>query len=100
MVCGRFCVKQCGPSRRHVRNASAVLENFAPHQKRLFQHYLPEPTLASAGLEQTRPGKPFRHPALYSVRSDSMRADHKETRTLRQTRYSAQAFTAVEHIAS
>jgi hypothetical protein len=36
MVHGRFCAKQCGPSRRHVRNASAVLENFARHAKKTF----------------------------------------------------------------
>src|SRR6478672_5504212 len=36
MVRGRFCAKQCGPSRRHVRSASPVLENFARHPKRTF----------------------------------------------------------------
>src|SRR5882757_532439 len=35
-VGGRFCVKRCGPSRRRVRNASAVLRNFVHHPKRTF----------------------------------------------------------------
>ena len=36
MVRGRFCVKRCGPSRHRLRDASAVLENFVRHPKRLF----------------------------------------------------------------
>src|SRR5258705_13901829 len=38
-VRGRFCVKRCGPSRRRVRTASAVLKNLFASQKRLFQQY-------------------------------------------------------------
>src|SRR6267154_5750305 len=34
MVRGRFCVKRCGPSRHCLRDASAVLENFARHPKK------------------------------------------------------------------
>jgi len=37
----RFCVKRCGPSRRRVRTASAVLKILFISQKRLFQQYLP-----------------------------------------------------------
>jgi hypothetical protein len=33
---GRFCVKRCGPSRRRLRDASAVLENFARHPRITF----------------------------------------------------------------
>ena len=36
MVRGRFCVKRCGPSRHRLRDASAVLENFARHPKKTF----------------------------------------------------------------
>jgi hypothetical protein len=39
MVRGRFCAKRCGPSRHRLRDASAVLENFARHPKKVFQHY-------------------------------------------------------------
>ncbi len=35
-VGGRFWVKRCGPSRRRVRNASAVLRNFVRLPKRTF----------------------------------------------------------------
>jgi hypothetical protein len=33
---GRFCMKRCGPSRRRVRNASAVLKNFVGQPKKTF----------------------------------------------------------------
>src|SRR5882757_9333551 len=36
MVRGRFCVKGCGPSHHRLRDASAVLENFARHPKKTF----------------------------------------------------------------
>ena len=39
-VCGRFCVRRFGPSRRHVRNASAVLKNFVRHPKKTFSTLL------------------------------------------------------------
>ena len=35
-VRGRFCVKRCGPSHRHVRNASAVLKNFVRQPEKTF----------------------------------------------------------------
>jgi hypothetical protein len=35
-VRGRFCVKRCGPSRRNVRNASAVLKNFVRRPEETF----------------------------------------------------------------
>jgi len=35
-VRGRFWVKRCGPSRRHARGASAVLENFVRQAKKTF----------------------------------------------------------------
>ena len=38
--CGRFCVRRFGPSRRHVRNASAVLKNFVRHPKKTFSTLL------------------------------------------------------------
>jgi len=41
-VRGRFSLKRCGPSRRRVRNASAVQKNSFASQKRLFQHYPPQ----------------------------------------------------------
>jgi hypothetical protein len=39
-VRGRFCVKRCGPSRRRVRTASAVLKNFVRQPEKTFQQYL------------------------------------------------------------
>jgi hypothetical protein len=39
-VCGLFCVRRFGPSRRHVRNASAVLKNFVRHPKETFSTLL------------------------------------------------------------
>src|SRR5258706_10430051 len=35
-VRGRFCVKRCGPSRRRVRTASAVLKNFVRQPEKTF----------------------------------------------------------------
>src|SRR5712664_4146121 len=35
-VRGRFCVKRCGPSRRGVRTASAVLKNFVRQPEKTF----------------------------------------------------------------
>ena len=35
-VPGRLCVKRCGPSRRRLRNASAVLKTFVPRSKKTF----------------------------------------------------------------
>jgi hypothetical protein len=35
-VLGRFCERCCGPSRRGVRNASAVLKNFARQPEKTF----------------------------------------------------------------
>src|SRR6266852_7635959 len=35
-VCCRFCVNQCGPSRPHAQNASAVLRNFRRQPKKTF----------------------------------------------------------------
>jgi hypothetical protein len=35
-VRGRFCVKRCGPSRRRVRAASAVLKNFVRQPEKTF----------------------------------------------------------------
>jgi hypothetical protein len=35
-VGGNFCKRRCGPSRRRVRNASAVLKNFGRHPKKTF----------------------------------------------------------------
>src|SRR5712664_2863698 len=35
-VCGRFCVKRCGPSRRRMNNAPAVLKKFVRQSKKTF----------------------------------------------------------------
>ena len=35
-VRSRFCVKRCGPSRRRVRTASAVLKNFVRQPEKTF----------------------------------------------------------------
>jgi hypothetical protein len=35
-VGGRFCAKRCGPSRRRVRNASAVLKNLVRQPEKTF----------------------------------------------------------------
>jgi hypothetical protein len=35
-VCGRLCVKRCGPSHRRVRNASAALKNFVRQPEKTF----------------------------------------------------------------
>src|SRR5258705_13345373 len=35
-VRGRFCVKRCGPSRRRVRTASAVLKTFVRQPEKTF----------------------------------------------------------------
>jgi hypothetical protein len=35
-VRGRFCVNRCGPSRRGVQNASAVLKKFGPSAEKDF----------------------------------------------------------------
>jgi hypothetical protein len=35
-VCGRFYVKRCGPSRRRMTNAPAVLKKFVRHPKKTF----------------------------------------------------------------
>src|SRR6478736_9707882 len=50
-VRGRFCVKRCGPSRRRVRDALAVLKNFVRQ---------PEKTFSTVSVTcGRRPGKNF-----------------------------------------
>ena len=49
-VHGRFSEKRRGLSHRCARNASAALENFVRHPKRLFQQYLPEAEVGPARL--------------------------------------------------
>ena len=41
-VRGRYCAKRCGPSRRRVRTASAVVKNFIRQPEKTFQQYLHE----------------------------------------------------------
>src|ERR1700675_2909726 len=35
-VCGRFCEMRCGPSRRRMKDAPAVLKNFVRRSKKTF----------------------------------------------------------------
>src|SRR6478735_3017498 len=53
-VCGRFCTKRCGPSRRRVGNAPVVLKKFVRQPKKTFATVSArtrrvEPTMSALG---------------------------------------------------
>jgi hypothetical protein len=54
-VRSRFCVKRCCPTRRHARNASAVLKNFVRHQKKTFSTLSARSRLHPALTKSGRP---------------------------------------------